>query len=42
MNDTIERSGDTEEYEPIEIIVIKFISEDIITASGDDGEWDTD
>ena len=41
MNDTIRRSVDVEEYEPIEIVVIQFDSEDVIrTSGGDDGEWD--
>ena len=42
MRETIERTVPVEEYEPLEILVISFESEDVITASGDDGEWDTD
>ena len=29
-------------YEALEITVVVFSNEDVITASGDDGEWDTD
>ena len=42
MNDTIRRSVNIEEYEPIEIIVIEFDSEDVICASGgNETPWDT-
>ena len=29
-------------YEALEITITVFVNEDVITASGDDGEWDTD
>ena len=29
-------------YEALEITITVFVNEDVITASGDDGEWDLD
>ena len=42
MNDTIRCSVDVEKYEPIEIVVIQFDSEDVIcTSGGNESPWDT-
>ena len=41
-NERQDNTANERAYEALEITVIVFGNEDVITASGDDGEWDLD